>query len=63
MNFGTDRTDRASRRILAAMIVAGAALTCLSFAMQLGPGAVKSRLQSLVDHASSLVSIGGTPSR
>jgi hypothetical protein len=46
--YGTTYVDRGSRRILAAMIVCGAALTVLSFAMQLGTSNVKSQLQGLV---------------
>ena len=63
MNFGADSADRASRRILTAMILCGAMLTMLSFAMQIGPDTFKSRLQGLVTHAGSLVSSSEAPSR
>jgi hypothetical protein len=48
MSFRNQHMDRMSRRILAAMIVAGAMLTGLSFAIQIDPGAVKSHLHGLV---------------
>jgi len=63
MNFGADSADRASRRILAAMIFCGAMLTMLSFAMQMGPDTFKSRLQGLVTNAGALVSSSGAPTR
>lgn len=49
MSFGTERLDRPARRLLIAMIVIGAALTALSFAIQANPGAVKTKLNGLVD--------------
>jgi hypothetical protein len=48
MSFASGTAERASRRILIAMIVAGAMLTGVSFAMQIGPGTVKSRLHGLM---------------
>ena len=60
MSFGTDNPHRAARRILAAMIVCGATLTGLSFAMQLDQSAFKSQLEVLM---SGLTSSTETPSR
>ena len=54
MSLGIGTMDRAARRILIAMIVAGATLTGLSFAMQINPGAVKSRLHGVVGSAEAL---------
>jgi hypothetical protein len=61
MSFGTNDMDRMSRRILAAMIVAGAMLTMLSFLMQVGQGGIKSRLSGLMDRAGSLISSSEAP--
>jgi len=61
MGFDTDRMDRMSRRILAAMIVCGAMLTTLSFLMQVDQGALKSRLSGLMDRAGSLISSSEAP--
>jgi hypothetical protein len=45
------------------MIFCGAMLTMLSFAMQIGPDAFKSRLAGLVSQAGSFVSSSEAPSR
>ena len=50
---GTANMDRVARRILAAMIVCGAILTALSFAMKIDSGSVKSRLSGLVGHSNT----------
>jgi hypothetical protein len=63
MGFGTEAVDRGARRILAVMIVCGAVLTVLSFAMQLDQTAVKSRLGGLMGQANGLVSNREAPSR
>lgn len=63
MSFGTHDMDRMSRCILAAMIVAGAALTILSLLMQFEQSAVKSRVAGLIDRAGSLVSSSEAPPR
>jgi hypothetical protein len=61
--YGTDHVDRGARRMLAAMIFCGIVLTALSFTMQLGAGAVKSRLQGLVTDAGSFMSSPEVKSR
>jgi hypothetical protein len=63
MNFGTERLDRGARRILAAMIVAGTILTGLSFAMQVGSGAVETRLLWVKDHVGALIGDAEAPAR
>ena len=63
MSFGTEQMDRLSRRILAAMIVTGALLTSLSFAMQVDPGTVKSRLHGLYDRVTAIAGSSEAPLR
>jgi hypothetical protein len=63
MSFGTERIDRNARRILTAMIVVGMMLTGLSFAMQIGPGAVKTRLFWVMDHVGELFGDAEAPVR